>query len=644
MNPLTAYNDRVFEVFMKTHPNANPDKVRQHIKTYTDMNFKNIPCQLHNNVTHERINTDVCSTFDWIEQRSPIITGNGTFFMQHKEYLAPIVVMLETLQSERKGVKKEMYKHDKESVEYALLNTEQGAIKVIMNADYGGSGTTLSPFYSCYIPPATTGSAKVMTTTLICCLEMLSGNTDKWAKIQNINGLYDFINVVLTNEESRPNLIVAEFSPEEVAETLLQFVFSYTPEDVVYLTRFLSTLDKRSRSKLRHAFQVKYVLSHYLQHDIQCAMEYFKSHRIMNWNGITKEILQDAGFGPTIPEEIKTYVDNINSIVLDNCCYPFILNDNEIRAAEMKHRKIVCVTDTDSLMVHFAHYVNEFQAHVENFRDTCIIAAALGMRLFVENIIPRMVKYLTIGCNIQDEYYRKKFVFKNEFGFLAMALIAKKMYATSTFVQEGSPRNIHSISVSGLSFKKRDSAEFLEDIMVHLYDKYILTADHISIEGIMDEYYALREKLRAELDKSTGYYQVLSLKDVSAYDANKVLPEQMRGALVWNELNPDEQLLPMDRVIVVRLSFDKMREHISDDPKISAVLNMCLTNNEKMKVVPFICLPEHYKTIPDWIRPIIDVEGMVDKLLTPFKQLLSLFDVMVAETKAGTISSRMICL
>ncbi len=212
------------------------------------------------------------------------------------------------------------------------------------------------------------------------------------------------------------------------------------------------------------------------------------------------------------------------------------------------------------------------------------------------------------------------------------------------FVQEGTPRDIHKIAVSGLSFKKRDAAEFLEDIMVHLYDKYILTPDRVSVDGIMDEYYALRDHLKTDLDKDTKYYQVLGLKDVSAYDADKILPEQMRGALVWNQLMPDEQMMPMDRVIVIRLSFDKMQQHASDDPKIAEVLRMSLVNNEKMKNAPFICLPENYHEIPDWIKPIIDTDGMTDKLLTPFKQLLSLFDIVVADTKAGNISSRMIYL
>ena len=641
MNPYQEYLERVCTMYTTMHPDVDPGIVRQHIQELTDRNFKDIPCCLHNNISNERINTTICNTFDWIEKQSPIITGNGTFFKQHSEYLAPIVVMLETLKAERKEVKKKMYQYDKKSIEYQLLNTEQGSIKVIMNADYGGSGTTLSPFYSCYIPPATTGSARVMTTTLICCLEMLTNNQNKWAKIQNINGLYDFIYTVLTDTEER-KIINAKYSIDEVCDAVLEHVVDYSIEDMLYLKAFLSTLTDEQRTKLRLAFHVKYVLSEFLKHDIKIVSDYMKAHQI-DWNNVTKETLQVSGFGPSIPEEIQTYMNHISQTVLDNCCYPFILNDNEIRAAEME-RLIVCVTDTDSLMVHFAAYIDEFQTRTSNFRDSCIMASAIGMRLYVENIIPRMVKYLTIGCNIKDEYYRKKFVFKNEFGFLAMALIAKKMYASSMFVQEGSPREIHDIAVSGLSFKKRDSAEFLEDIMVHLYDKYILTADHVSVKGILDEYYALREKLRSELDTNPKYYQVQSLKDISAYDPHKVLPEQMRGALIWNQMMPDEEMLPMDRVIVIRLSFDLLQKHAQTNLRVAEMLRLLLVNNEKMETTPYICLPEHYKTIPDWIRIVIDKEGCIDKLLTPFKQLLSLFDVMVAETKAGAVSSRMIYL
>ena len=379
MNPYQTYQNRVFEMFIQTHPDADPEMVRSKIKELTDQHFKDIPCNLHNNMTEELIDTTVCNVFDWIDQRQPIIAGNGTFFKQHAEHLAPIVVMLETLQGERGEVKDEMYKRDKKSIEYALLNTDQGNIKVIMNADYGGSGTTLSAFFSPYIPPATTGSARVMTTTLICCLEMLSGNKDKWARIQNINGLYDFIYIVLHDTEDR-KYIKDVYSVDVVLDRLLSMVVYYTATDIKILRMYLNTLNNNDLTKLMLAFNVKFVLTEYLRDEVVQVMDYLKSHQL-DFNNITKETLYTSGFGK-IPEEIKIPMGIINQTILDNCCYPFILNDNEIRANEMQ-RYIVCVTDTDSLMVQFANYIDEFQARVPNFRDSCIIASAFGMRLFV---------------------------------------------------------------------------------------------------------------------------------------------------------------------------------------------------------------------------------------------------------------------
>ena len=160
MSVVETYNDRIVEMYLKTHPNVNPDIVRNLVNDFTNSNLRNIPCVMHNNMSHETIETSVIDTFDWIEQRNPIISGNGTFFKQHSEYLAPTVKMLEKLQANRKKKKKEMYTYQKGTVEYANANVQQLSIKVIMNADYGGTLIALFPFDSYYIPDRTTRTAK----------------------------------------------------------------------------------------------------------------------------------------------------------------------------------------------------------------------------------------------------------------------------------------------------------------------------------------------------------------------------------------------------------------------------------------------------------------------------------------------------
>ena len=197
---VERYQQRVADMYLRTHPNIDPALVRSKVSEIVLRRLKNIPCIMHNNMTHETIESTMIDTFEWIENRNPIISGNGTFFKQHSEYLAPTVKMLEKLQLNRKKKKKEMYGYQKGSVQYTNCNIGQLSIKVIMNADYGGSGTPLSPFYSCYLPPATTGSAKNITTSLICCLEFISENNNQWSKLNNINELYDLVFTVLEDK------------------------------------------------------------------------------------------------------------------------------------------------------------------------------------------------------------------------------------------------------------------------------------------------------------------------------------------------------------------------------------------------------------------------------------------------------------
>ena len=641
MNVIDRYHERIVGMYLQSHPNADPVKVRQLCETLTEKRLKDIPCQMHNNVSHELIDSTMINTFDWIEQRSPIITGNGTFFKQHSEYLAPTVLFLEYEQKDRKKKKKEMFKYPEGSIEYANRYIGQLNVKIVMNSDYGGSGTPLSPFYSVYLPPATTGSAKNMTTTLICCLEYLSGNNDPWAKCNNINELYDMIHTVLNTDLEGRDMIHDVYTIDEVLQYLISKCNNVRSNDVHVLRVYLESLSKDQLCQLMLAFNARLVLTRYLSGAIDNVMNYLKNHQI-DLDNMTEDTIRMAGYGVTAPDEIKHDIEIIEKTVLDNCVYPFILNDCEIRAANMD-RLVVCVTDTDSLMVQFASYIEEFHARVSNFRNSCLLASALGMRLFIEAIIPKYVEYIALNCNIEDKYYRDKFVFKNEYAFLAMTLFAKKMYSSSMFVQEGTPRNIHKIAVSGLSFKKRDSAEFLEPIMVSLYDKYILTADNINVQKLLDEFYVLRNQLLQVIDKEASYHKVLGIKSVDAYDPTKVLPAQMRGAINWNNLFPEEEILPMDRVTVIPLSFDLLEQNQSN-PYLAKILQLCLIDNEKRKTEPVICLPEKYKKIPEWLAPAIDKEYCADKLLAPFKQLLGLFDIFMPETKGGMRPSRMLYL
>ena len=639
MNIVETYENEVCEMYMRMHPNIDRSRVYEIVRRHVEDRFIDIPCKMDNNMTHECFDTTMTKVFDWIDETEPIISGNATFFKQHEEYLSPTVLFLETEGNNRGILKKQMYQFEPSSIEYKNLDVGQGNVKVIMNADYGGSGTTLSPFYSVYIPPATAGTAKNMTTTLICCLELLSANRNKWALLNGINELYDFIRIVLTTDTTNRDLFGGSFTTEQVTNRLLAMVYHPSMSDRKQLTKYIDTLPQSQKNQLMLAYNMRLVLTMYLHHHVESVMHYLKLNKMDFSKDLTDESVFKAGYGVKMPPEIESDMRYIMKMVLDNCVYPYIVNDGEARAASMT-RLMVCVTDTDSLMVHFAHFLDEFQAHVDNFRDSCLIASAFGMRLIVEAVIPKMVENITNNMGIKDKYYRDKFVFKNEFAFLSMSLFAKKMYSASCMVQEGHLRNIHNISVTGLSFKKRDSAEFLEPIMLELHDKYVLTTEKINVAALLDEYEALKEKLLPLVTRVTSYHKTQSTKKVESYDPTKTLPSQMRGAIIWNNMFPDEKILPMDRVFVIPLSYAFMERNMN--PTMRRLYELLSAEDPSHKKDPYISLPETYEEIPDWLSGAIDPDFVVDKLLTPFKQLLGLFDVVIVDTKGGCTAARMI--
>ena len=653
MTIFEKHDSQIAELYHRMHPELSPDEILKYVRSFSEKHKVDIPCSMHNNSKNKRIQTTVSQVMSYIDQRQPIITGNGTFVKQHSELTAPTVKMLESLQLKR-GVKKDaMFKCTEGSIEYKLKFTGQLNVKIVMNAEYGGAGTPLSPFYNQYVPAATTASAKALTTTLICCLELCSGNTNKWIQM-NISQLYDFIQIVLSNNEPRPNIIVDDsVTPKTVVSYLSKKVHDFTYQDSEYLTKYLETLTTEELSKLMYAFNVKYALQRFVSAEVKEVMDYIK-HNMIDIENMTEEKIHNMGAGTKIPEPIMKPMNRIIDVISDNCIYPYLIDDNEVRCDYMK-RCIVCVTDTDSLMVHFSSFLKYlFVDDIPSFRDKCLCASAFGRMLYIEHIIPKFVAYQALNCNIKDKYYRDKFIFKNEFLFLAMTLYSKKMYAMSTLIQEGKPRNPHKISFTGLSFKKRDSSQFLEPVMRELYDKYILTGRKIQPEKIYESYMFYQNKLMNEIDKVTCYFKQGSIKPPESY--KKTIPAQVTGALIWNTMFPDEKMQTMDRVYIVPLSWELMEHFAPEDPQVATLLKLCQKiDDDKNKGSesrgskpkrrdPYISLPETYKTIPEFIGKCVNKQFAIDKILSPYKQIAGLFDFVMPETYGAQTMTRLIAL
>ena len=132
MNIIEKHDSQIVELYHKMHPELNPDEIMKYVKSFSEKHVIDIPCVMHNNSKNKRIQTTVSKAMSYVDQRQPIITGNGTFVKQHAELTAPTVKMLESLQRKRDVKKKEMFACEEGSIKYKIKKTAQLNVKKII--------------------------------------------------------------------------------------------------------------------------------------------------------------------------------------------------------------------------------------------------------------------------------------------------------------------------------------------------------------------------------------------------------------------------------------------------------------------------------------------------------------------------------
>lgn len=135
---LQLYKKRMVKLICRINPDWDKDKVEEIVLDMIKKNVKNPRVDLDNNFTGEHKETTLLSVFDWVLTREPIIAGNGTFYKNQHEAMNPITKMLDTMASNRKAYKKEMFHVGEEkgfdSAEYKDLDRMQNNEKVNMNS------------------------------------------------------------------------------------------------------------------------------------------------------------------------------------------------------------------------------------------------------------------------------------------------------------------------------------------------------------------------------------------------------------------------------------------------------------------------------------------------------------------------------
>ena len=206
MGIKSAYRDEAVKTLLMINPSWDPAKVEKIVSSAMKETIRDPSINMDNSINGNNANITLSELCNWIEKRNPVVSGNATFYMQPEELESPTSYMLRELKIGRKMVKKSMFAMNPISDEYRMADLDQGNQKVVMNSDYGGSGSPVAAFYTKEGPAATTLMAQSVITNMAAFFEGFVGDNQRFFKGDE---LFDWMNQILRQKTKKvPDWVV----------------------------------------------------------------------------------------------------------------------------------------------------------------------------------------------------------------------------------------------------------------------------------------------------------------------------------------------------------------------------------------------------------------------------------------------------
>ena len=657
---------RSVEAIMKIDPSLDEEKVSSIVASKIKMDLKDPVVDLENDIKGIRESVKLTDFCNWIDKKKPIISGNATFYVQPEELESPTRIMLRDKKKGRSLVKKEMFKAlaAGDDDKYRSLDLDQKNKKVIMNAEYGGSGAPTAAFYNKYTPSATTLMAQAIITTLAAFFEGILGDNQKFF---HINEMFDWFNHIKKNDID--DFISIPSREEAVKRLKLKFITYNISHDVILNSYIANCSDKELAhifyaNNLKELFRRNDKISKILKNILVTLPLYevtqdgtvpdqfkdrFKSDKEYNqW------VVEEMFMNPYAPPEcIKKDIDKLTDYFMKYCYVDYLTPDSIIKLNNHT-RNTVLLVDTDSNVINsniFVEFVlDELLSFVyESFGRKKIYNDIICVNILahiLQEAVSRLLEYYGIMHNINEES-RVELSMKNEFMFRRLFLmLEKKRYVSSIVRKEGNILLPFKTDIKGVDFIKAEVTDEVTARFTKILEDRILFPENLQLKELNKD---LKEFIKEiDLDLRNGGTRFLKPKSYKPEEAYKQVEGKtiawrlpvFRAVSIWNLLYPDQKIYSMDRVKLIKLivtkkeDMDIIKEKFSEE--YNKVMSMVFYSNnlEIAKAgMKIIAIPNTLKEIPAWIIPLIDYENIVSDVLNSFRSILKAFKIEQPEIK-----------
>ena len=586
-----------------------------------------------------------------------IISGYNTLFENHKTNNIAANALKYFL-DQRKVYKKKMTEYPKGSTKYLYYKVMQLTYKILANSYYGILGLNVSPFYNSFIQNSVTLSGQDIITTAISAVEGILGDNNKF---KNLADIIEFINNIKTDHYEHD--ILDYVSKPVTADTLVDYLAQHLkpeaePINDEYLRAVVEKLTDEERTRV-----------YYKNHLTELLLE-------EKFVDLTKRYLFDEKYCGKYGDPDKHVNIEFRTLVCDFVFYDHILDDRYKRFLKDKRNSSI-VTDTDSTFCYMQRQVDAISAafNLEQTKPNVLNIDNLVIDVITE-ALKRICWVLTRNMGIEDDY-KEIINFKNEFVYEKLITTKnKKHYAGILVAELGNlitdkngvelPAEDR-LDIKGLPIRKSVVPKDLREEFTQFLLNDILNTNVINFQTLIEHYDNIVNKVEASLRNGESTYLIPANLEILENYAYPDRMQQVRGMIVWNELEPENQIQPPEKVNIIKLKTGIAPVRTSKDTeetykeKLNAAINNCpelmemkekypdkfktimrvvynygLTDDQVSKKINFadkgfnvIAVPKDLDRIPDYILPLVDYDEMIKTNTSAGNTLLGALGIYV---------------
>lgn len=622
---------------MRTYPSMSESDIEEKLYRIINTRMKDHPCLLDNNYLGTSRDTTLLAMTEFFAKQKPILAGYGVLFKPHdKSANASAGLLIESLDNRNK-IKAERKKYQQGSYEFLVRDIGQGNEKVIANSYYGAAGADTSVFYNLYVAASTTGTGQALIATAETSFEaLLEGNI----KFFDLDECLLFINRVVKTEMDMNFKVSNPYSDDMVKRVVDRLLSQFRDDQSnnddyrTMLTTIVSNLSDYDQLRLyfknnlyvflRDVSEVRELLT------ILCSET--KSFRNPN----------------KVPEEIEDTITTLWQYIFHNVCHIHPTRSRIVR--DSQHTRFATVTqDTDSTMVTIAKYMelmlsqnltNQVAAENEDELDfICCNIMAYILTRYSQCFLERYCQDVNMPV---DQH--KRINMKNEFYNLTMILTPKKKrYVSYTRLQEGQLIDPPMVKISGLDFIKSTTSDDVKSFFTSIIHDDILNVDEINVSTIIRKIKNFREILRSSfLNGELTYLNLVSAKEPEAY--KKPYSQQaIKATIVWNAVEKNRLINLPEKIFIVKMDYKtekRFNDNIDRFGEVADIIRKEIFESPISEIakggITVVGIPQNIDRLPQWVIDTMDIDTMVDDIISKFNPILESLGDITLRTRSGT--------